>query len=141
MADTNDNLKQNLEFSDTQKNLSPGFKVESQQSHAEARALMKDLMAEVANPFSFTENQGKKPLHYADSGQFMSDATVSDKELLASCDTNGDGVIKGLKERGCEAKLETEVIKKDTEATKKDIEATKKRVEQLRQNILDKVSK
>ncbi len=110
----------------------------------EARAMMKDLMAEVANPFAISQEQGEQ---YADSGQTMSDATVSDKEVLASCDADGNGVIKGLKERGCEIKMGNEVLKKEIAADKKEIEASKAQIEankaeieKIRQRLINKTS-
>lgn len=48
-----------------------------------------------------------------DSG-IKADTAVTDKELLAACDINGDLVIKGLKERSYEMELD----KKETEKLK-----------------------
>ena len=57
-----------------------------------------------------------------DSG-IKADTAVTDKELLAACDINGDLVIKGLKERSYEMELD----KKEIAADKKETEKLKNR--------------
>ncbi len=96
----------------------------------EARAMMKDLMAEVANPFAISQEQGEQ---YADSGQTMSDATVSDKDLLWACDADWSGDIKGRNEAICKHNFKMDKSKAEISADKADIAKIKAETEKLRQ--------
>lgn len=59
------------------------------------------------------------------NGETKSAASVTDKELLAACDANGDSVLKGRDETKCKIRFGIEADKKEIEAIKKETEKLK----------------
>ncbi|MDD2871851.1 MAG: hypothetical protein PHS49_07725 [Candidatus Gracilibacteria bacterium] len=118
----NDSIQQTLEQSEAKNELSGNIQKDKGLVHGEAILGMKNLIADISkNPFAISQKQGPQ---YADNGEIMNDGV--------NCDINGDGVIKGPKERVCQIKAENQQLdakKEQLDAKKEQLDAKKEQLD------------